>query len=284
MGYARLLVTASKASLTGGSFADSLTANTGDSLGIQNYVNGGARLTHAWGIDSASVMEGQILMTRYESVHDQSHGYRFEIPSLAPGGAGAVGAHTIFRPPFKIAAFSGDTVTIQVTGTAADAVVVSYIAEYDDLPGVRATFATWDQVQAVKTTVIGLNQIPVASATKGAYGASRALNADDSRLSADKYYAILGCSVQTQVTTISLQSTTWGGQRIGIPVGALDLDNNMWFVTESIASGKPLIPIINANDAGNVLVQVADSAASTSPKVDWVMYELSRNPLEGSLV
>lgn len=281
MGYARILTTASKASLTGGAFADTLTANTLDSLSISNYVSGRARITHAWGIDSASVMEGALTMTRYESVHDQQRGYRFEIPSLAPGGAGAIGAHTIFRPPYQIDAFSGDLATWTVTGTAADAVVVSYIVEYDDLPGVRATFATWEQVKNLKSTTIGLNQIPVASATKGAYGASRALNADDTRLSADKYYAILGCTVQTQVTTISLVSTTWGGQRIGIPVGALDLDNNMWFVTESIASGKPLIPIINANDAGNVLVQVADSAASTSPKVDWTMVELSSNPLAG---
>lgn len=281
MGYARILTTASKSSLTGGTFADTLTANTLDSLNVSNFVNGRARITHAWGIDSASVLEGAWTMTRYESVHDQQRGYRFEIPSLAPGGAGNVAAHTIFRPPYQIDAFSGDTTTLTVSGTAADAVVISYITEYDDLPGVRATFASWDQVQNLKATTIGLNQLPVASATKGSYGASRALNADDTRLSADKYYAILGCTVQTQVTTISLVSTTWGGQRIGIPVGALDLDNNMWFVTESIASGKPLIPIINANDAGNVLVQVADGAASTSPKVDWTMVELKANPLAG---
>ena len=134
-------------------------------------------------------------------------------------------------------------------------------------------------MQALKTTVIGLNQLPVASATPGAYGASRALNADDTRLSADKCYAILGCTVQTQVTTIALTSTTWGGQRIGLPMGALDLDTSYWFLTESLARQKPLIPIINANDAGNVLVQVADGEASTSPKVDWNMYELSRNPI-----
>lgn len=284
MGYARILNTASKASLTGGAFADTLTANTLDSLAIANYVNGGARMTHAWGIDSASVMEGKLTLSRYESVHDQQSGYRFQIPALAPGGAGNVGAHTIFQPPFKIAAFSGDAAVWTVSGTAADAVLVSYLIEYDDLPGVRATFATWDQVQNYKATTIGLNSLPVASGTKGAYGASRALNADDTRASADKYYAILGCSVQTQVTTISLVSTVWGGQRIGIPVGALDLDNNMWFVTESIKSGKPLIPVVNANDFGNVLIQVADSAASTSPKVDWVMYELTSNPLAGSLV
>ncbi len=279
MGYARVLTTASKLNLTGGTFADSLTANTGDSLSVANFINGGARLTHAWASSSDAVFEGEFLFTRYESVHDQQNGFRFEIPSITPGGAGLVAAHAIFGPPFEIEAFSGDTATIKISATANDDVACSYIIEYDDLPGVRATFASWEQVQNLKATVIGLNQLPVASATAGAYGTSRALNADDTRLSADKYYAILGCSVQTPVTTISLTSTTWGGQRIGIPVGALNLDNTMWFVTESLASGRPLIPIINANDAGNVLVQVADTEASTSPKVDWLMYELSANPL-----
>jgi hypothetical protein len=281
MGYARILSSASKASATGGTFADTLTANSGDSLSIANFVNGGARITHAWGIDSASVAELAWTFTRYDSVHDQQRGLRVEIPSLTPGGAGNVAAHTLFKPPFKLDVFSGDAGTLTVTSTAADALLVSWLTEYDDLPGTRAMFASWDQVQALKATVIGLNQLPVASATKSAYGATRALNADDTRLSADKYYAILGVTVQTQVTTIALQSTTWGGQTIGIPSGALDLDNNMWFVTESIASNKPLIPIINANDAGNVLVKVADAAASTSPKLDWHMYELKSNPLAG---
>jgi hypothetical protein len=281
MGYARILTTASKANTTGGTFADSLTANALDSLSIPQFVNGGARISHAWGMDSDSVAEGEWLMTRYDSIHDTQRGFRFEIPALVPGGAGTVAAHTIFKPPFEIKAFSGDTITLTFTSTAADDLVVSFITEYDDLPGVRASFADWNTVQALKATVIGLNQLPVASATPGAYGASRALNADDTRASADKYYAILGCTVQTPVTTVALTSTAWGGQRIGIPVGALDLDNTNWFVTESIASGKPLIPIVNANDLGNVLVQVADAEASTSPKIDWNMYELTRNPLSG---
>jgi hypothetical protein len=278
--FARILNTASKASLTGGAFADSLTANSGDSLAISQF-DGRARITHMWGIDSDSVMEGEVLLTRFESVHDQQHGFRFEIPALTPGGAGTVAAHTIFKPPFEIEVFPGDTITMNVTGTNPDDVVVSWLTEYDNLPGVSATFASWEQVQALKSTVIGLHQAPVASTAIGSYGASRALNADDSRLSANKYYALLGVSVQTQVTTISLISTNWGGQRIGIPVGALDLDNTLWFVTESMRSGKPQIPVINANDAGNVLVQVADAESGTSPQVDWLMYELRSNPLGG---
>lgn len=281
MGYARVLTTASKSSTTGGTFADTLTANSGDSLTVSNYLDGGARITHAWGIDSASVAELAWTFTRYESVHDQQRGLRVEIPALVPGGAGNVAAHTLFSPPYYVPVFTGDTGTLTVTSTAADAVVVSWLTEYDNLPGVKAAFATWDQIWALRVTAIGLNQLPVASGTKGAYGATRALNADETRLSADKYYAILGVSVQTQVTTIALQSTTWGGQTIGIPAGALDVDSNMWFVKESIASNKPLIPVINANDAGNVLVKVADSAASTSPKLDWHMVELKSNPLVG---
>ena len=282
MPYALVLTTASKANTTGGSFADSLTANTNDSLSFPQF-NGKARITHMWGMDDTSVMEGELLLTRYESVHDTQNGLRFECASTRPGAAAAVGAHTFLKPPFTVDVFSGDTATLKVTTTAADNVLVSYLTEFDDLPGVRATFTDWATVQALKTTTIGLNQIPVASGTKGAYGSSRALNADDTRLSADKYYAILGCTTQLPVCTISLISTTWGGQRIGIPQGALDLDTDYWFVYQSIARNKPLIPVINANDAGNVLVQVADSSASTSPKVDWNMYELSRNPIGGAL-
>jgi hypothetical protein len=281
MGYARILTTASKASTTGGTFADTLTANSGDSLSIANYVSGGARITHAWGIDSASVAELSIRSSRYDTVHDAQFGQRIEIPALTPGGAGNVAAHTLLKPPMYLKVFSGDSPSYLVTTTAGDAVVMSWITEYDDLPGTRASFASWAQVDGLRVTPIGLNNLPVASGTKGAYGATRSLNADDTRLSADKYYAILGVTAQTQVTTVALQSTTWGGQTIGIPVGALDLETTYWFVEESKASGKPLIPIINANDAGNVLVKVADAAASTSPKLDWQMVELSSNPLTG---
>ena len=43
MPHALVLTTASKAATTGGTFADTLTANSGDSLAVSNYVNGGAR-------------------------------------------------------------------------------------------------------------------------------------------------------------------------------------------------------------------------------------------------
>lgn len=278
MPRAVVLNTASKASLTGGAFADTLTINTGDSLAVANFDSGGARILEAWAIDSVSVAEMRIIYTRPESTHDQSQGFRCEIPAITPGGTTKVAAHNVLPGLVTIDLYKSDSPTIQVTGTAADAFVYSWVTEYDDLPGVQAVMANWQQVAAMQVSAVGIQVTAVASGTAGAYGTSRAFNADDDRLHANTWYAILGASVQTQVTTISMLGPDWGGQRIGLPAGALDLRSNTWFVDQSVKWGKPLIPCFNSNNKGNVLVQVADGAVSTSPKIDFFLYELSGKP------
>jgi hypothetical protein len=277
--HAIILNTASKATTTGGTFADTLAANSQDSLTIPNFVNGGARILKMWGIDSTSVAEIALTASRVDSVHDAQFGIRFNIPALFPGGAGKPAAHTMVKEPFQIPVFSGDTLALAVTSTAGDNVLVSWLTEYDDLPGTSGSFASWEQVNALADTRIGIRCAPVASGTVGAYGTARALNADDTRLTGGKYYAILGWTVQTPVATISLKATNWGNNRIGLPQGSLDLRTDMGFVELSQALRKPLIPIINGYDAGNVFLEVADDAASTSPKVDVLMLQLTQNPV-----
>ena len=281
MGYAVVLTTASKANATGGTFADSLSANSGDSLAVSNYLQGGARVIEAWGIDSDSAAEGQIFYTRPESTHDQSHGVRFEIPALFPGGAAAVAAHNILPGYAGLPVYAGDSATIQFSCTAADDLVMSYQTEYDDLPGASAQFATWEQVKNLRKSDMGNNVVAVASATPGAYGASRAINADDDRFHANTYYAILGFTVQTPVTTIAISGPAFGGFKIGAPAGVLNLDTTWYWVDQSMKYGKGMIPVFNSNDKGNMLVFIADGEASTSPKVDFHYYELTGNPVGG---
>ncbi len=52
----------------------------------------------------------------------------------------------------------------------------------------------------------------------------------------------------------------------------------MYFVDQTLKRGKPLIPFFHSADAANVLVNVADGEASTSPAVDWNMVELTGKP------
>src|SRR5438552_12341292 len=163
MPHAIILNTASKANTTGGTFADTLTANGGDSLAVSQFSNGGARVLAAWGIDSDSVAELAWKNTRIESIHDEQYGLRFNIPALTPGGAGTVAAHTLFKGSFQIPMYSGDLNTLSVTTTAADDVLVTFLMEYDDLRGPAGRFAAWPQEQGLTATRVGLLCAPDAS-------------------------------------------------------------------------------------------------------------------------
>lgn len=282
MPRAFVLTSASKAGTTGGTFADALTANTGDSLAVANYGGdasvSGARVTEAWAIDSTSAMEISWVYTRPQSTHDQTRGLRIGVASAFPAAAGSNAAHNILAGYGTIDLYKSDTATINVTTTASDNVLMSYVTLYDDLPGVSGVFASPDQVKALQVSIVGINSQAQASGTRGAYGATRAFNADDDRLHANTWYAILGYTVQTPVTTITLTGPDWGGQRVGGPAGVINLDNATWFWDQSVKWGAPLIPCFNSNNKASINVQVADGQASTTPKIDFLLYELSRQP------
>lgn len=276
-----ILNTASKANTTGGTFADTLTANSGDSLAINNFTNGSAQIFQMWGIDSDAVAEVALTDTRTDSIHDPQYGVRFNIPSLIPGGAASVGSHNMIAEGFTIPVYSGDALTMTCTTTAGDDILVSWLTQYTDLPGVAGQFARWEQVAALRDTTIGVRCAPVASGTAGLYGTARAINADDARWTGGKYYAILGWTVQTVCTTIAFSGQAWGNNKIGGPSGALTTDTTMYFVDLYKQTGIPCIPVFNGYDAGNVFLYAADGEASTSPKVDILAYELSGNPFGG---
>src|SRR5579863_6102734 len=138
MPRAVVLNTASKANTSGGTFADTLTINSGDSLAIPNLQSGQGKIMRMWGVDSDSVAEVALTAGRVESVHDPQYGVRFNIPSLAGGGAGQNAAFPMIEAPNYLDVFTGDTLTFTVTTSAGDDVVVSWMTEYQDLPGVQA--------------------------------------------------------------------------------------------------------------------------------------------------
>lgn len=275
MGRALVLTTASKASTTGGTFADTLTANSGDVLAVSNFATGAAKVCEAWAYDSAHAMEIEVVYTRPESTHDQTRGLRQNVPSNQLGGAGTNAAFNVLPGLVTINLEKSDVPTITVSTTAADNVAYCWQTLYDDLPGAQAVLCDWPTVSRLQKSIVGIACNAVASATAGAYGATRAFNADDDRLHANTWYAILGASVQLPVLAVSLIGPDWGGQRIGMPSGSLDLRSNTWFLDQSVKWGVPLIPCFNSNNKAAINVQVADTTANTSPKIDFLLYELT---------
>ena len=65
---------------------------------------------------------------------------------------------------------------------------------------------------------------------------------------------------------------------MGLPLGALNTDQSSWFVDQSLKWNLPLIPCFNSNNKGNILVAVADGEASTQPKIDFNLVELTGMP------
>lgn len=279
MPYAQVLTTASLAgAATSTTFGNTLAANSGDSLNVNNYNAGGARVLEAWGIDSDTVGEFSFKWTRPESTHDQQYGFRVQIPAGALGGVATNAAFSLLPGGQRIDVFKSDTLTLTANATSGDDLVASYITEYDDLPGASAVFATAQQVDALRKSDVGIYNAAQASATAGAYGSSRAFNADDNRLHANTWYALLGASVQVQATTLALIGPDWGGQKIGMPMGSLYLNSNTWFRDQAVKWGRAMIPCFNSNNAGSVLVYVADGEASTTPKIDFNLVELNGYP------
>jgi hypothetical protein len=156
--------------------------------------------------------------------------------------------------------------------------MAAWVTEYDDLPGASAVFTNPDQLTALRKSTVGIRVSAVGSATRGAYGATRAFNADDARLHANTWYAILGANSQLIVNTCALVGPDWGGQVIGFPLGYPQLASSSWFLDQSLKWGKPLIPCFNSNNAGNMLVKIADTSSSPSAQVDFLLYELTGMP------
>jgi hypothetical protein len=274
--YAQVLNSASIASSTGGTFADSFVINSTDSFAVANFVNGGARMLEAWGIDNLHIAEFEWIYTRPEATHDQQHGWRTSIMAAAFNTVGHVGSVNLLGGQMDLNLFKSDTLAITATSTASDLLVASWITEYDDLPGASAAFISPSVAESMHKSRLGIRVAAIANAsTGGLYGTARAFNADDDRLHANTWYAIEGVTMETPVVTISLIGPDWGGQRIGCPAGSINIESSSWFLDQSNKWGKPMIPVFNSNNKGNVLVQTIDTATSTSALIDFQLRELN---------
>lgn len=292
--YAQIWTTTSVASTTGGTFADTSVANTGDTINVANYGNAqglngsGARILEAFAIDDAHVGEIAVFYTRPESTHDQQRGWRSSVAATAFGATGSVKSVSLLGGGMTVNLFRSDQPQLLWTSTASDTVIYAYLTEYDDFPGAAACLVSPSVVDAGFKSRVGIRVSAVSSTTtKGAYGAQRAFNADDARLHANTWYAIEGVNVQSPCFAVTLLGPDFGGQRIGVPAGAINIESSSWFRDQSVKWGKPMIPVFNSNNAASTLVQICDAATSLTPQVDFQLVELSYpstwNPLSAAM-
>lgn len=261
-----------KQSLTGGAF-EALAAATGDSLTFQTVQSEPAGfLAEIWGANSAHVCEYSFTASRF---HDQTFGIR--MASLAASSLAPTTTPVNLSPlGFDQPIYPADVLSVKVNGTASDKVNVSFIVYYPNLPGVDFHGVTSQYVRDNMRNLVGVNVQPTAGA--GDWGTSVVLNSQTGLLHAGRQYAVLGFTAQQAIQCVGIQGIDTGNLRVGGPVTGDPKDDAYLFPRLADYYNQPLIPVIQANNAGAINVYAAN-LSSGAVVIDVLLAELNTNPI-----
>jgi hypothetical protein len=262
MGRALQVVTGSV--VNPGAAITALTPAPGDSFAVKAYDSPGrADILELW----TSNATGGVLRLRSNRLHDNVQGIRLQVP------AGNTAEY--FPRTLKQRVYSGDPLTLEMSGGGAETDVLSYLIRYTNLDGSDAVYASWAEIQDRIVDYAGVESTLTSGGTAGQYGGTRTLNQDFQNLKADEKYALLGYTCKSNVATVIVQGPDTGNLNIGGP-GSTNTDiTSDWFVRLSQFQGEPLIPVIKANNAGATTVALASADTATAHAVSWIFARLT---------
>jgi hypothetical protein len=238
-----------------GATLTALTASPGDSFTVRNHPDGGAAWLDQVIADFATAGDVRIFSPR---MHDQVNGIRFTSPAAQSFAALPDVAMQRVYPQ--------DALTVQATSGGADSTAVALILCYEDLPGIEPRLATWDEIAPRVEDLFSNRNGFNSSGTIGTW-AGEAINADADNFIANRDYAILGYTVDVNVTAVAYRGADTGNVRIGGPGTNSKLETRDWFVRQAASKGRPYIPVINSANRAGVTVEVIDNAATTATVV-----------------
>lgn len=247
-----------------GATLTALTMDTGDTNTVRSFPFGSspAYIDNLWAFGATA----GVVRVRSPRLHDVSQGIRLRYNVSNPAPLLPDYARQILYPQ--------DVLTLEMSGGGAETDVLTALAIYEDLPGVSAQLATWDQISPRVRNLAGIECNLTTSATAGQYGGSQALNANFDTLKRNEQYAILGYTVDTACCTVGITGPDLGNLRVGGPGSTRTELTSGWFTDLSVREGKPMIPIINSANIANTTVDIATPATSASVNVSFVVAEL----------
>jgi hypothetical protein len=174
---------------------------------------------------------------------------------------------------FEQALQSNDALIVEMTGGAAETDACALTVYYDDLRGAAADLRMPGDIQG-QTKYI--KSIPVSAASSGAATKwnDLALNSAEDLLHAGKSYAVLGFLTDAAMMAIGIKGACTGNLRVTGPGLTSGEDTYEYFVRESERTGRPHIPVFNANDKAATFVSFIDAAGGVTPNITLLVAEL----------
>ena len=266
----KALVVVSGRTTNPGATITALTANTGDTFTVRSFPFGSqAYIDNVWAQEATA----GVVRVRSPRLHDANQAIRERVIVTNPRG---LMPYEVRQPLYP-----QDVLTFELSGGGAETDMATMLHYYEDLPGIDAQLASWDQVKPYIVNVAGMEVQAITSATAGQYGGTVALNATFDNWKRNISYALLGYLTDATVCTVGVTGPDTGQLRVGGPGTTEALVTSDWFVENSRAVGASYIPIINAANVAATLLDLAGTTLSTTVNVTLIVGELG-NGWQGS--
>ena len=265
-------ITCFKDSLTGSAF-EALTVASGDSLSLRFLdPNASIRLLEAWGANNATKCDFSI---RSPLLHDNTRGIRFA-HQFNPTTNVADGNPQLYMGDYESQRYRpSDTLIVEALGAASDDVTFTQLVHYEGPQVPDAKLLSYSQVLSRAVNLLGNRVSPSAAASTSTYGTAEAVSADDDRFKANTEYALIGLTTDLPFTTLVFTAPETANYRVPCPGHWNEKISANWFMELSRRFNIPAVPVINANNKGNVTVAVADAGGGSNPLICLRWVELS---------
>lgn len=241
-----------------------LTASTGDTFTVRNFNQASA----AWMLDQWALgATAGLIRTTSPRLHDNVAGITLAYAASAPVPLWSAYDRELLYPQ--------DLLAIALSGGASEVDVASSLMYYSDLPGTSARLYRFEEIRSRILHMSGVQVAITTGGTAGQYGGSAQINATQNQFKANTDYAILGYLTNTAVGTIGVRSADFGNLRVGGPGTNNKIETRDWFTRLSQTYAMPMIPVFNAANVGNTIVDCMTTQTSTGIVVTLFCAELS---------
>lgn len=241
-----------------------LTAATGDQFAVRNFTPPDrAFICDQWALGATK----GITQTTSPRLHDNVAGIR-----NAYGASLPVSLLTGYEQELL---YPQDTIAYAMSGDASDTDGLTTLIYYTNLPGTDARLYRWDEIRGRVLHTSGVQLALTTGAAKGNYGGATQINATQNQFKANTDYAILGYNTDVSVQTVGIRSADFGNLRVGGPGSSGKLETRDWFLRLGRTIDLPTIPVFNAANVSNTIVDLIHNATSTAVVVTFTCLELS---------
>lgn len=229
-------------------FPTPFVALAGDNLAIRNFP-----LTSRARINWLTVSEGggQKFQIKSPLLHDNVTGFTFQ-PAEVP-------AMYLFPPDAPIGVQPVDTLVVNGGLAAAGTAVAALSVDYDDLPGAKARLFSYADIRPHVKNYKSV-EVDLLAVTAGLWQDTPITNTED-QLHSNSDYAVLGWQTTAALDVVGVKGIATSNLRHCGPGNTSTLDVTSFFIYMSEQTGKPQIPVFNANDRKSFNISCLNHAA-----------------------